>query len=250
MSFLSVGQGDCTVLRSDDLTVLIDVGPVSDTFDAGSRLVAPKLRQRGIDAVDLVILTHPDIDHIGGLAGLMSKVRVEKVAAAAYFRGHPDLERELGRAGLGDEDVLWLAQDARCRVGDAELDIRLPSYAPGDPDNEGSPFMRWSQGGHSAVMTGDASLETEAAEVGRDDWEAEILKAGHHGSSRATSLAWLRRVHPQTVVVSCGRHNRFGHPAAATLKRIAKIGAQVLRTDLDGDIDFERTAGGWVRVPR
>lgn len=236
--FLSVGQGDCTVIRDGEQTILIDAGPATDQFDAGARLVATKLRRMGVDRVDLVLLTHPDADHIGGLSGLASHIRIDRIAAAGYFRGHQEIGRELREANWDSERVLWLWRDSLLATLRAMITIRLPNDTAITADNEGSPFIKVRIGADSVVLTGDAGEEAEAAELGRDDWSATILQAGHHGSAGSTSSPWLREVQPRFVVVSCGRNNRYGHPAPATLERIAEAGADVLRTDQAGDIRF------------
>jgi competence protein ComEC len=248
--FLSVGQGDCTVFRHAGLTILVDVGPATEHFDAGSRLIAPKLRGMGIDRVDLVFLTHPDSDHIGGLAGLSSRAKFGKVAAPSYFQDHPDLGESLRKAGIHLTDVLWLDRDLTFDFAGLQFDVRLPSYSKDLPDNEGSLLIQAKYKGHSVVLTGDAGEETELRALGRADWSADVLKAGHHGSKGSSAAAWLSEVHPRAVVVSCGRDNRFGHPAPEALGRFATVGAKVIRTDIEGDIRFAMTPSGFVRMRR
>jgi competence protein ComEC len=249
LSFLAVGQGDCTVIRHGEITVLVDAGPATERFDAGSRIVAPKLREMGVGVVDLLILTHPDADHIGGLPGLASRVRIERVAASARFRNHPDLIAALQRAKIGSDRVQWVAHPLILRHRKLALEIREPSKkAPVDSDNEGSLFIRVAMGRLSAVMTGDAGFETEIIEAGRGDWRAGILKAGHHGSANSTSDQWLAEVRPKAVVVSCGAGNPFGHPSPLMLARASRAGTRVFRTDLHGDVHFEPSAEGFVRV--
>lgn len=245
ITFLSVGQGDCTVVRSDGATFMVDAGPKTDDFDAGSRIVAPKLRQMGVNRVNILFLTHPDSDHIGGLAGLASRVRVDKVAAPAYFRKHPELSKSLSEAGIEEEQVLWLDRPLAGESGSLRFQIHLPRFSTGEAENEGSLFIRFQWGNSSAVLTGDASEEIEAIEAAEGNWKADLLKAGHHGSATSTSNAWLKEVQPIVVVVSCGVRNRYGHPAPATLERIRAAGAKVVRTDRDGHLGFFPTPTGF-----
>lgn len=238
LSFLSVGQGDCSVIRAGGLTVLIDVGPATDTFDAGSRLVAPKLKELGIRQVDLAILTHPDSDHVGGLAGLNSRVRIAYVAAPAHFRDHVDLEAALEKARIPPHRIIWVDRPIRIRSADLQMDVLLPRFDPGEPENDGSPFIRASIGGAAAVFTGDASEESEIRMSGRGHWQAQLLKAGHHGSASSTSTPWLNAVKPEEVIVSCGIDNPFGHPADTVIERIEAAKAELRRTDLEGDVHY------------
>lgn len=241
--FLSVGQGDCTAIRHAGATILVDVGPSTDGFDAGSRIVAPKLRNLGVSRVDLVLLTHPDRDHIGGLAGLARRISIGRVGVSSEFRKHPDLLAALDAARIDPDLVWWIDGDRRVSYGGMSLFIRAPKRIEGESDNEGSLFLVARLPGLTAVLSGDAGKETEIEQAGRGDWRADVLKAGHHGSGGSTSEAWLKEVRPRWVVVSCGLANRFGHPAAAALSRIEAAGARVLRTDLDGDIRFVSREG-------
>lgn len=245
ITFLAVGQGDCTVVRGGGATFLVDAGPATDDFDAGSRIVAPKLREMGVDRISIVFLTHPDSDHIGGLAGLASRVRIDKVAAPAHFKGHPELTKSLTAARITERQVLWIDRPLAGETGSLRFQVQLPTFSKGDSENEGSLFLRFQMDGSSAVFTGDAGEETEAIEAAEVDWQADLLKAGHHGSATSTSSAWLQEVRPKTVVVSCGRQNRYGHPAQLLLERVQSAGAKVYRTDQDGDLTFVSTAKGF-----
>lgn len=247
--FLDVGQGDCSVITSGEQSFLIDAGPRTEEFDAGSRIVAPKLRKLGIDRIDLLFITHPDMDHVGGLPGLASKIRIDRVAAPAHFRGHAVLAQCLAEAGFRDRDVLWVDRPLAGSAGPLRFDLRLPTYSKDEPENEGSLLLRCAIGNSSAVFTGDANEEVEAVESGKFEWQADLLKAGHHGSATSTSKAWLAEVRPHTVVVSCGARNTYGHPAPSTLARIRECGAGLARTDTEGDLVFEPTPTGFRRVP-
>ena len=245
ITFLSVGQGDCTVIRNDGATFMVDAGPRTDDFDAGSRIVAPKLRQTGVNRIDILFLTHPDLDHIGGLAGLASRVRIDRVAVPGYFRGHPELSKCLQEAGIREDQILWMDRPVAGESGSLRFEVRLPRFSSGESENEGSPFIRFDWVGASAVLTGDASEEVEAIEAAEGDWKADLLKAGHHGSATSTSKVWLTEVQPKTVIVSCGPGNRYGHPAPGTLERIQASGAKAFRTDRDGDLRFIPSPSGF-----
>lgn len=241
--FLAVGQGDCTVIRYEGLTVMVDAGPASVEFDAGDRVIAPKLRQMGVQSIDFLLLTHPDSDHVGGFPALAARLPIRKVAIPAVFQNHPEMLKTLLLARISPRDVAWLRGDWSLQHSGLQLFIRAPSRIMGEGDNEGSPFVRVLIDGASLVLTGDASEEAEAIQASQGDWRAMLLKAGHHGSAHSTSEAWLQEVRPERVVVSCGQDNRNGHPAAATLARIQKAGAQVSRTDLEGDLCFSVRRG-------
>lgn len=242
----SVGQGDCTLIQDGSRTVLIDAGPASDGFDAGERLVAPKLRALGVDRIDLVLLSHPDADHIGGLSGIAKRFRIGRVAFPHHFGSSSAMQTELSEARIETAKRFPIQNGWRFSLNRLRLEMAVPEWSPFMDDNDGSMFVKLvADTGHGAVFTGDASEEVELSMAGAMDWRAEILKAGHHGSRFSTSAAFLNRVKPKFVVFSCGKGNAYGHPAEETVLRAVRSGAETFRTDLDGDLRFELGQGGW-----
>ena len=250
LTFLSVGQGDCAVFTSGGTTVLIDVGPRSETYDSGERIIAPKLRSRGLGAIDLIILSHPDLDHIGGLGFIFKHFQVGKIAINRAFRGHPVLKAVLDQAGLTDSEIWWLGPETRVQIGPSVLRILCPNLPPGANDNDGSAFVHIQCKGSSALLTGDAPGEVELAMLARYDLRAKILKAGHHGSAGSTCFPLLRKVNPKHVVMSCGADNPYGHPNEVTIRRVQAVGATIWRTDRQGDLQFRFSPAGLETPPR
>lgn len=248
LTFLSVGQGDCTVFQTGGHTILIDAGPNTRGSDAGKRIVLPDLRKMGIDSIDLILLSHPDLDHIGGLGALLKGVRVGKVGVSSWFRKDEEFRANLAAMGCGEDRLVWLGNEQEARVGAFTLEVACPEWHEGEDDNDGSEFVRIGSGAASAVFTGDASAMTEERmSVGRD-WSAQLLHAGHHGSYTASGDAWLKAVHPQWAIISCGRNNSYGHPHPSVLRRLQQQGIRVARTDQEGDIAFELGPSGWQRT--
>lgn len=243
IAILSVGQGDSAVVQSQGRTALIDAGPATERLDSGSRFIVPALGRLGVGAIDMVILSHPDQDHIGGLRAIMARYDVGKIVVPACFRGHPQLR------DLPASKTLWLERSAVIRLGNAVLQLEAPVQVQPDKENDGSAFVRIVVGKSAAVFSGDAPMEVENAMVRRlPDWRAQILHAGHHGSRTSTGSSWLAAVRPRIVAISCGRNNRYGHPHASVLAAIAAAGAQTARTDREGDLVFEATATGFRQI--
>jgi competence protein ComEC len=246
VAFLSVGQGDSTLLMSDEWVVLVDAGPRTDGFDAGERLVAPQLRRLGVHKIDCLVITHPDLDHVGGLSTVADRFRVGRVLVSSVFRSDPEMLDALGRAGFSPSQVSWLDGVWRARVGAFDLVVAAPPGYEGIEANEGSLFVRADVGDASLLITGDANSETEAKMSAVWDWDVDVLKAGHHGSRFSTSVEWLKLTSPSVVVASCGRGNLYGHPAKRMVERVRNFGAEFLRTDRDGTIVLEPVDGEWV----
>lgn len=247
LTFLAVGQGDCILLTHGGRALMVDAGPVAGSFDAGQRIVVPRLRAWGVERVDLLLLTHPDMDHVGGAASVLSAYPEARLGISAAFRDDPAMQEHLRKWHLPTERLVWLAPESRVTLGSVTVRIVAPPWRPGAEENDGSLWVRVVDGNATALLTGDASANVETRLSAIGDWSAQVLKAGHHGSRTATSPVFLQRVHPQTVVISCGRANRYGHPAPTTLQTLSAAHTTVVRTDRDGDVTFEATGSGFVR---
>jgi len=248
ITFLSVGQGDCAVIQSQGRTVLVDAGPKSAHFDAGERLILPKLRQMGVDRVDLILLSHPDMDHIGGTPSLLRSFPDARIVVSAQFMNDPEMVAHIATLKIPTDKIAWIGPESSGQIGDLQLRLACPPLFSTREDNNGSMFVRVGRGAAEAVFSGDAPIAVENQMGQRGDWSAEVMKAGHHGSRTATGPAWLRTVHPEYVVISCGRDNSYGHPHKEALDRITATGAKVARTDRDGDVAFELQGNRFVRV--
>lgn len=239
LTFLAVGQGDCVVVQHAGHTLLVDAAPATDTFDAGRRIARPALEALGVDTIDLVLLTHPDADHIGGLPALARAFPIGRVAVSDCFRQHPDLLRVLREARIDPDRVVWLAGPARIALDGLLAEVDAPRMAPGTEDNQGSLFVHLTNGYASATLSGDAGVDAERHEAGTGrDWRAQLVMAGHHGSATSSSEEWLAAVGASEAVISCGRDNRYGHPHPEVLARLRARCRNVYQTARDGTLRF------------
>jgi beta-lactamase superfamily II metal-dependent hydrolase len=237
---LSVGQGDCAVVQSQGRAILIDVGPPEVGKKAS---LLAHLNQYGVTRLDAVLLSHPDLDHVGDLAEVHQGFPEAKVLAPVSFKKDSKLATQLQKAGL--ERVGWVNW-SEGKIGRFTLLIRCPNYnddGRGVDDNRGSMFVKVTEGDASYVTTGDAPSETEMSMEAFASWRAQVLHVGHHGSRFSTSLNWLKDVAPHIAVISCGLGNRYGHPHSAVLTRLADAGIRIARTDTMGDIELDVAHG-------
>lgn len=241
--FLNVGQGDATLIQTGTGSILIDVGPGDERFDAGDRKVVPTLKGLGVSRLAAVVVTHPDKDHIGGLSSVLRAFPEALVVASDQFREDPEL---LSALGSKRKTVQWVRDRLHFSTSGWRLELVAPAHRPGESDNESSLFARWKhRTGAEAVFTGDAGMERELAFGRRLGWRAHLTKAGHHGSRFSTSSPWLAQLGARDVVISCGVANAFGHPHPAVLERIRATGARIWRTDLHGDIECRVQTSGF-----
>ncbi len=253
---LDVGQGDAILLGSPrGRWVLVDAGPRSPGWDAGERRILPYLRRRGIGRLEAVVLTHPDMDHIGGALAVLGGVEVGAVIDPARVTGKAawvdllDLARSRGVGWARAGDARRLSWDG------VDLEVLHPP-APGPGADAGGGgvanddsvvlLLRW--GRFRALLTGDAPAEVEEAVLGRIDGPVHLLKVGHHGSLTSTSAALLDRARPEIAVIPVGSRNRYGHPHPRVLARLHDSGARIFRTDRDGTVVVRVDADGAWRV--
>jgi len=248
--FLDVGQGDAAVLRTPNHRwIVIDGGPRTPESDAGRRVVVPFLRRQGAGRLAVVVATHGDADHLGGLPAVVDALDPELVLEPGEPLGRPLYLEFL--AAVEASDARWHAARAgdRVEVDGVTLEVLSPDSLwmalPLDV-NEHGVVLRVTFGAVRLLFQADAGLPVEGRLAGTVG-PVELLKVGHHGSRSATSDAWLAELRPHEAVISVGRRNHYGHPAPEVLGRLARHGITILRTDERGTITFA-TDGHGARV--
>jgi competence protein ComEC len=220
--------------------VLIDGGPRTPQGDAGRRVVLPFLRRLGAGALALVVATHGDADHLGGLPAV-----VEALPPRVVFEPGEPLGRPLYLEFLADVERAGATWHP-ARTGDrVELDgvtfqVLSPDsgWAAQQEDvNEQSVVLLVTYGATRLLFMGDAGVPVEER-LARRVGHVDLLKVGHHGSRTATSDEWLSELTPAEAVISVGAHNTYGHPAPEVLARLLQHHVTTLRTDQLGTITF------------
>lgn len=236
--FLDVGQGDCILIQTaDGRNVLIDAGDV-DAADA----VTDYLLTNGVHRIDLLVITHPHSDHIGGLPQVLEKFGVSEVLDAGLPHGSLAYKEVLSTIESRRIAYEKAVQGARVGVGRLTMEVLWPptGYEVGeDMLNNGSVVTRVQFGDVSFLFTGDIEKEAEGLLLASgQDLESTVLKVAHHSSDSSTSNEFLQVVKPVYAVISVGANNEYGHPAQSTVRRLSAIGAKVFRTDEHGTIVF------------
>jgi len=199
--------------------------------------------------IEVLVLTHPDLDHIGGAEAVVRALDVGYVLDPAQATGkdaYVDVLEAASRDG-----VLWLEAQRGISItmDGVEISVLYPnggtllSYG-GTDSNAQSVVLLVRYGEFEALLTGDAPVEVEEAILDDLPSDLEVLKVGHHGSNTSTSAVLLARTSPEVAVISVGARNRYGHPHTDVLNRIVESGARVLRTDLSGDIVIRARRSG------
>jgi competence protein ComEC len=244
MEAIDVGQGDSLlVITPDGKALLVDGGgfgggprQAPQDFDIGEEVVSPALWARGIRHLDAVALSHAHSDHMGGLPAVLRNFRPGElwVGNNPRFGAYEALLNEA--AALGVRVRSFRAGDGFA-FGDAQVEVLapFPDYQPGaEPANNDSLVLHVKNGATSVLLEGDAEAPIEQAMLAEADLQSTLLKVGHHGSITSTRPEFFERVAPQWAVISCGLHNRYGHPRQEVLQELEDAGVQTFRTDIHG----------------
>jgi len=250
-TFLDVGQGDATLLElPDGQTILIDGGAAYERWDMGRMVVGPYLWDRGIRTIDHVIATHPQLDHVGGLAWVIKNFNIRHFWTNGIQRDEPFYQRLNGAMSEKNltEQVAWagldLVKGSPCQVrslnpprSESGISQAAPDKKSGAELNNLSVVLSVTCGVHSVLLMADA--EVEALERMANDpsvQAATLVKIPHHGAKSSFSADWFNRLTTQVAVVSAGQRNRYGHPAPTVLQHYDQQGIEVYRTDQDGAV--------------
>ena len=237
--FLDVGQGDAILIDSPlHNRVLIDGGK--------NRKVLSELGRAlpfGDRRIDVVVATHPDMDHIGGLPEVVSRYKVGmflESGAESDNTVNDELENRIGQKNI---PRVLARRGMVINFGDGtKLTILFPNQDVSKLDpNDASIVAKLTYGEESFLLTGDAELRTENILLNLNPvvLDSDVLKVGHHGSRSSTFILFAEAVSPEYAVISAGRGNTYGHPHKAVLDILKKVNAKILSTAESGTIKFE-----------
>jgi competence protein ComEC len=234
---IDVGQGDAFLVETPGARVLIDAGE----DDRAARW----LRQNGRARLDLVVATHPHLDHVGGVPEVLRTVQVDALWAAPVPTELPESAETFALAATMGIPVRAPAAGQRVTIGDLTVEVLGPT--PGRPYrfagselNESSYVLRLHHDGRRVLITGDieGEAQTDLLTRGAEQLRAELFTVPHHGS-RSTDPAFLTAVGARVGLISAGRENRHGHPHPEIVDTLRAGGVTVRRTDLDGTFTVE-----------
>ncbi len=243
LTALDVGQGDALLLETPAVRVLVDGG------EDGA--AARHLARRGIRHLDLVIATHGDLDHVGGLPEVLETVAVGELWLHPSPDGKEAVDRLVAAARARDVPIRGPLAGAILRVGDLTLEVLAPwpdllDDSGPDASNDASIVLRASTAGVAVLLGGDsgAAVHRRLIASAPDRLRADVLVLPHHGSS-TSDLRIIEVVAPDLAVVSAGRDNPYGHPHREVVAELGRLGIPLRRTDREGTVTVRLPA----RVP-
>jgi competence protein ComEC len=248
VTFFDIGQGDAALIRfNNGKKMLVDCG--------ADRKILAKLG-RALPfydrTIDYLLATHPDLDHYGGCVDVLKNYKVKEIIINGRKKESDPYWRAWDRAvknepgaivKIIDRPQVWTISSSTLEFlsPDSSLVLNVGS----DDNNNYSIVFRLKNERTSFLFTGDMEEALEKALVHKycsassttcPALQADILKVGHHGSDSSSGENFLNLVHLQTAIISVGKNNRYGHPSLRVLKKLQRVGAEILRTDLKGDI--------------
>lgn len=242
--YLDIGQGDAILGRLPaGEWLLIDGGPDNSILEKMGGIMPFYERE-----IDLVVLSHPHADHLNGLVEVFKRYSVKNLLLTGVKYDYLGYDKLLEVARMNGVKI-WLTGKEDFLLGKTGFDIIYPH---GELNNRGmsnvnnsSIVFRLIVGDFKAFFSGDLEMEKEKdLALENFNLQADVLKAGHHGSKTSNTSLFLEKIKPQWVIISCGVGNKFNHPFAGTLERIQQSKATIYRTDLDGTIDVSVASGG------
>lgn len=243
VDFLDVGQGDSTFIQTpENHQVLIDGGPDESALQEISSLMPFWDKD-----LDLVILTHPDADHMQGLLDILQRYKVDYILWSGIKKTSPEYQvwiSALERQKKMGSKIIIAEAGQEVKLGEVSIHTLYPlenleGKELKSSSNNTCIVSRLIYGKNSFIFTGDisAKAEKELLKSG-ENISSDVLKVAHHGSKYSTSDLFLAALEPKIAVISVGAKNTYGHPTSEVLQRLDKFGIKVKRTDINGNVDF------------
>ncbi|MHB1456134.1 MAG: ComEC/Rec2 family competence protein [Armatimonadota bacterium] len=246
ITFLDVGQGDCSFIRTPGgHTMLIDGGGRSDSKDGtlvGEKVVLPYLRHEGVSKLDIVLLTHPHDDHLQGLLPVIKTMRIGRILDSGFSNPAESYIQYLRiiKSRKIPHMRVYRGQKIDFKDGASISILSPPGSAlktPSEDQNNDSLVFKLNCYKRAFLFTGDAGFDAEDNMMNSKlNLRSGIIKIGHHGSRFSTGKRFLDAVNPKAAVISVGKSNPFGHPSKETLDKLKNHNVIVYRTDRNGAV--------------
>ena len=228
---MDAGQGLAVVVRTHNYTLVYDTGAqYSEKFDAGRDILVPFLRGEGIDKIDLLIISHSDIDHSGGLVGLLDGIEVAKIKTS-----QPMLLQEQA----ADIEITKCTASQQWTAGGIDFEILHPArYTYYKTTNDSSCVLKITSRYGNSLLTGDITKAVEKQLLQTKDLQADLLIVPHHGSQTSSSTKFIQAVQPVYAVYAAGYLNKYRHPHRSVTKRYTQQNVIQYNSADTGTIDF------------
>ncbi|WP_099157602.1 ComEC/Rec2 family competence protein [Virgibacillus ndiopensis] len=239
--FIDVGQGDSIFIETpNDKTILIDGGPPKS-----GKIVVKFLKKHHIEKIDLLIATHPDIDHIGGLVAVMKSIDVNRIIDSGKLHTTNTFAKYIDQIIKNDIPVEVAKRNEIIEL-DPLVKIRiLNSHNGKKNNNQSSIVLRLSYKEIDFLLMGDSERKQEKRLIKTNEIQSEILKVGHHGSKTSTSFPFVDLIKPQIAILTYSKTNHYGHPVNRVIRNLQKVNAHIYSTAVFGNITITTDGNGY-----
>lgn len=233
--YLDVGQGDCTIIKSNDNVMMIDTSTKNHTLD-----IQEALKSLSIEKIDYLVITHQHDDHMGSAKDIIDKYEVANIIMPKLSdinmvttTGYESLLKSIANRNV---NAIPATVGESFKLGDATVQIFSPSQQDEDLNNM-SVVLKVVYGETSFIFQGDAEKTVEKQLLNSDyDLNADVIKLGHHGSNTSSTEKYLKAVNPQYAIISCGADNSYGHPHDEVIDRLKNNNISFFVTAQTGDV--------------
>lgn len=263
INFIDVGQGDCTLIRCGNKTLIVDSGGSESRskYDVGKNILLPYLLDRKISKIDYIMVSHFDADHCQGFLFVLENLKVDNVIISKQYKNTELYKDFLNICKEKNMKIIYVKKYDVINIGNENNKISLQFLHPhedlivNNPLNNNAIVFKLKYGNFSMLFTGDIEKEAENSiinEYKKDNniLKATILKVGHHGSKTSSTQEFLEKVNPQIALIGVGNNNTFGHPSQQTLERLKKLKIRIFRTDKDGEISIIVNKKGIIKLKK
>lgn len=243
--FIDVGQGDSILIETpSNKIILIDGGPPK----AGKTVIA-YLKSKNIEKIDILIATHPDIDHIGGLPDVMKSIKIDRIIDSGKLHTTRAYLKYINQIRKQKIPVNMAKENERIRL-DPMINIQiLNSYERMKNNNQSSIVLKVSYDEVDFLLMGDVEREQEKALLETKNMQAEIIKIAHHGSKTSSSFSFLQKVKPKVALITYSKKNEYGHPVSRVIESLNKVNAHIYSTAVFGNVVITTDGKGYFILP-
>lgn len=229
---IDVGQGDSMLLEMpNQKTILIDGGPPEAAMD-----LLTYLKKQNVSQIDLLVVTHPHIDHIGGLLPVMKKFPVQQIIDSGKIHSTKTYQEYIKYIIDENIPIIFAKQDQFIAI-DPEVSMQILNIPePNKTINESSLALHVEYEDVNLLLLADINQEQEKELVKKHHLSADIVKIAHHGSQTSTAMKFLQEVQPDVALISYALDNEFDHPHQQVIDRLLKLNTKIYSTALHGNI--------------
>ncbi|WP_249872776.1 ComEC/Rec2 family competence protein [Oceanobacillus saliphilus] len=244
--FIDVGQGDSILIQTpQNRSILIDGGPPG----AGKKILS-YLEDLGIEKLDLLIATHPDIDHIGGLPEVIESIKIERILDTGRLHPTQTFANYINQIRNHNIPVQIAEKNVPIEL-DAMIDIEVwNAYERYKNNNKSSIVLKLSYGEIDFLFMSDVGKEQEKSFLEEYDVQAEIIKVAHHGSKTSSSLRFLQEVEPEVAILTYSKENDYGHPVEHVIDNLNQVNSMIYSTAAVGNVVINTDGFDYVVIPQ